>query len=193
MKVGSGIHCINISLCYFKYIQSQSLCKAAIDSVQPCLPSLVCKLIIIIIMNMVTLFRAHFIFQSYICYQTDSGLVACIPTSIQSRLLPNALTIRMHKRTRIYFISHENRLISIYSNRTTKHSIKTVRLNYIRTGFLRFEILMHFHCVCTMIIIYTFLVTIIRPLFDDFMLFISLPHLILLPIFFTIINNFQLN
>ena len=30
----------------------------------------------------------------------------------------------------------------------------------------------------------------IRPLFGDFMFFISLPRLFLLPAFFTIINNF---
>ena len=31
---------------------------------------------------------------------------------------------------------------------------------------------------------------IVRPLFGDFMFFISLPRLFLLPAFFTIINNF---
>ena len=35
--------------------------------------------------------------------------------------------------------------------------------------------------------------SIIRPLFDDFMFFISLPRLFLLPAFFTIINNSWLN
>ena len=36
----------------------------------------------------------------------------------------------------------------------------------------------------------TKMLVLIRPLFGDFMFFISLPHLFLLPAFFTIINNF---
>ena len=35
-----------------------------------------------------------------------------------------------------------------------------------------------------------YIVLMIRPLFGDFMFFISLPRLFLLPAFFTIINNF---